>query len=81
MRFDTTSIYKSNDKDNPTANLECRCAEEFNTQNVMDEPISTEVSDTTLLLWGKSVPSIPKVSVKIKSKEYLEHEVFNRDTK
>ena len=41
---------RETDKGNPTANLECRCAEEFNTQNVMDEPISTEVSDTTLLL-------------------------------
>ena len=41
---------RETDKDNPTANLECRCAKQSNSQNVRYEPISTEVSDTTLLL-------------------------------
>ena len=59
---------RETDIDNPTASLECRCAKQSNSQNVRYEPISTEVSDTTLLLRSKSVSSIPKVSVKIKSK-------------
>ena len=41
---------RETDKDNPTANLECHCAKQSNSQNVRYEPISTEVSDTTLLL-------------------------------
>ena len=41
---------RETDIDNPTANLECRCAKQSNSQNVRYEPISTEVSDTTLLL-------------------------------
>ena len=41
---------RETDIDNPTASLECRCAKQSNSQNVRYEPISTEVSDTTLLL-------------------------------
>ena len=63
---------RETDIDNPTASLECRCAKQSNLQNIRHQPKSTEVSDTTLLLCCKSVSAIPKVSVKIKSNEYLE---------